>query len=368
MHRSDIHVYPIDGPGDVSGLRELIANGDVDPRTVQGVMITHEGDLAGNEFAMLEVAGVLGEHLDRSRSEIVGTVPIQALAGANAYMVPHTAVFTRTSDERAGRSDGEKRFVVAGASTRRFEPHEVGTAAYAREIAATVRSAVEDAEVTSPGDVHLAFAKTPWPDPDRFPATAAARPDFVAEDRWGMLQYAQGAAALGVAMALGEVDEREVDDDRIVTDTAGLYSTVAQCSATEDRDRVAVLVFANSPASDSDMVIGHGVLEHGMDVEGVKGVLRSMGFRFDCCPDAGDRERIRYGWVKPKTSEARELLDHRHTLTTHGTLGPFWWMVEKGPVHSLVASVLGTTVLEVATGREHQGPPGKPLVAVLADA
>ena len=365
MHESEIHVYPISGPGDVSGLRDLLDAGTIDPREIQGVMITHEGDLAGNEFALLEVAALLGERTGKTRREVIDTVAIQALAGVNSYMVPHTAVFVRaeSSEDAPG-----KRFVVAGGCTRRFEPHEVGTAAYAREVAGTVRSLMADAGVESTEDVHLVFAKTPWPNPDRFRGGPGGAVRFIADDWWGMLQYAQGAAALGVAIGLGEVDESEVTDDRIVTDTDTLYSTVAQCSSTEDRDGVAVILFANSPNSSSSTALGHGVLEDGLDTDGVKDVLRSMGFEFDCCPSQADLDRIRYAWLKPKTSEAPDLRGHRHTLMTQSVLGAFWWMVEKGPVHAAVATVLDTTVMEVASGREHQGPVGKPLLAILADA
>lgn len=365
MHTSDIHVYTIDGPGDVSGLRDLMESGTIEPRDIQGVMITHEGDLSANEFAMLEVAGLLSERMNISRREIVDTIPIQALAGANAFMVPHTVVFVRKA---AGEGTGEKRFVVGGRCTRKFEPSEIGTTTYIREIRDIVRLLMAEADVQSPSDVHLVFAKTPWPNPDRYANQSGSLQKFVATDWWGMLQYAQGGAAIGVAMALGEIDEGDVTNERIIRDKDKLYSTVAQCSSTEDRDSVAVTLFANSARSASGQVIGHGVLEDGMDTEGVKRILRTMGFEFDCCPSSSDLERIRYGWLKPKTSETSMLRGHRHTLTTQSLLGPFWWMVEKGPIHAVVASVLGTTVLEVATGREHQGPIGKPLLAILADA
>ena len=358
-------MYPINGPGDTTGLRGLIQSGEVEPSDIQGVMVTHEGDLAGNEFATIEVAGVLAEHLGISRRDVIDDIPIQALAGANGFMVPHAAVFTRTISEG---TPGEKRFVVAGATTRRFNPNEVGTAAYAREIRSVVTSLMDEADVAAPEDVHLVFAKTPWPNPDRLSASNNDAQMFPAEDWWGMLRYAQGGAAIGIASALGEIVDSDISDERIVTDRATLYSTVAQCSSTEDRDRVAIMLFANTTASISPLVIGHGVLDHGMDTAGIKEILRALGFEFSCCPDPQDLARIRYAWVKPKTSEAPDLLGQRHTLVTHGVLGPFWWMVEKGPIHAAVASVLGTTVLEVATGREHQGPPGKPLVAVLADA
>jgi cyanuric acid amidohydrolase len=366
MHRSEIHVYPTEYPGDVSGLRELLDSGTVDPSDIEGVMITHEGDLYGNALAFYEVAGVLAEASRTSRDEVVDTLPIQAMAGASGFMVPHTAVFTRT--EVDGSGPGGKRFTVAGACTRRLEPHEIGTVDYVQEVSNTVQDLMKKADVESSDDVHLVFVKTPWPNPQSYRRTR--RQDdrsLLSEDWWEAGAFGRGGAALGVALALGEIDESDVTQERILRDET-LYSTVAQCSSTEDRRSAAVIVFANTSESASDLVIGHGVLEDGLDTDGVKSILRGMGFTFECCPSRESLEAIRYSWIKPKTSEAPLLRGFRHTLMTQPFLGSFWWSVEKGPIHAMVASVIGNTVSEVATGAEHQGPNGKPLVAILAGA
>jgi cyanuric acid amidohydrolase len=363
MHESSVYVYPTQHPGDVRGMRDLIDSGGINPSAIQGVMITHEGDLVANHFALLEVANVLSEHTGLPRATIADTVPIQAMAGACGFMVPHTAVFVRNTVEDS--SNGEKRFAVAGACTRRFEPHEVGSLTYARDISQVVSRLMKDADIESPADVHLVFVKAGWPNPHLY-KTEETRKDLLTNDWWEAGALARGGAALGVALALGEINEDEITEDRVLRDSNVLYSTVAHCSSTEDRITAAVMLFGNSRNSTSSLAIGHGVLEDGLDKEGVKSILRTMGFQFDVSPTPKDLERIRYAWLKPKTAEAPALRGHRHTLMTHPALGAIWWMVEKAPIHSMVASVLGTTVIEVATGSEHQGPPGKPLLAVLA--
>jgi len=73
---------------------------------------------------------------------------------------------------------------------------------------------------------------------------------------------------------------------------------------------------------------------------------------------AKDLERIEYAFVKPKATEVRTIRGYRHTLKTDTIFGPFGAYVEKSPIHAVVSSVLGTPLIEVASGPEHQGPLG----------
>jgi hypothetical protein len=84
--------------------------------------------------------------------------------------------------------------------------------------------------------------------------------------------------------------------------------------------------------------------------------------------EAGDVDmgRVEYAFLKPKTAEAADLRGERHTLKDHPTVGYMWWMIEKAPVHGVVASALDQPAIEVATGPEHQGPVGRPLLAIVA--
>jgi cyanuric acid amidohydrolase len=141
---------------------------------------------------------------------------------------------------------------------------------------------------------------------------------------------------------------------------------VTHCSSGHERKNNAIILLGNSTQSVSNAVVGHGVLKDGLDAPGVKTILKSMGFQFECCPSARDLERIEYAFLKPKTGEVDTIRGYRHTLRTDPLLGPFAWNVEKGPVHGAVGGVLGTPLMEVATGPEHQGPPGSPLLSIVA--
>jgi cyanuric acid amidohydrolase len=363
-HRSEIHLVPMSHPGDVDGLRDLLDRGTVRVEEIRGVQLTHEGDLVANAYAAYVHADLLSSYSGRPTAELLDELPIQAMAGAVGFMPPHAAIFTRT-DAAGAETGGGKRLAVAGKCTRRFAPEEIGTEEYIREVQRCVSDLVAELDVDSPDDVHLVFAKAPWPGTRHVREARSRGARLRSEDFWTMGDYARGGAALGVALALGELDDDVQAAEILLTDRR-VFSTRAQCSSTEERETVALIMVANSVASVSDAVAAHGVLADGLDTGGVKDILRAAGMRFDCCPSSEDLERVRYAFLKPKTSETEELRGQRHTLTDHPMVGSMWWLVEKAPVHAAVASVLGTTMIEVATGPEHQGPVGKPLLAVVA--
>ena len=86
----------------------------------------------------------------------------------------------------------------------------------------------------------------------------------------------RGAAALGVALALGEVDPAALDD----RDRARLRSVVGarQRSAGIELMHSEIIVLGNSAAWSGDRVIAHGVMRDAIDLPGVIGVLRELGF------------------------------------------------------------------------------------------
>lgn len=367
MHRSDIHLIEMSHPGDTSGLAALLERGEIAVADIRGIQLMHEGDLVANAWSAYAYADLLSDHTGRPTAELLDEFPIQALAGAVGFMPPHAAIFVRREvDGAAGPSaQGEKRMAVAGVCTRRFRPEEIGTDAYLREIERCTRQLLDELEV-GPDDVHLVFAKAPWPGTRHTREAHARGAKLRSDDFWRMGEYARGGAALGIALALGEINDDVPAADQLLLVDRRAYSTRAQCSSTEERETVALIMVANSPASVSPYVAAHGVLEDGLDTGGVKDVLRGTGMRFDCCPSSDDLARVHYAFLKPKTSEAETLWGRRHTLIDHPTVGSMWWMIEKAPVHAAVASVLGTTMIEVATGPEHQGPIGRPLLAVVA--
>lgn len=364
----DSKIVPIllSSPDDVSGLERMIDSGEINPHDIKGLNISHEGDSYARAFSQVAYATMLAKKLDSTVEEVLRTMPMQGIAGVAGFMTPHIAVFVRSEVE--GKEGKEKRMVVAGANTREFLPEEAGTMAQLEGVAETVRALMKEAQISDPKDVHFVFVKGPWPTWDQRADAQKRGKKTVSDDENVIGQYSRSASALGVALALGEVKAEDLSQEAFMTTRETLYSNIAHCSSGGERKSCSITLVGNTTKSVSKSIVGHGLLEDGLDTDGVKRILKDMGFKFNCCPTKKDQARIEYAFLKPKTAEVSEIRGYRHTMNTDTWLAPYWWLVEKAGPHALVGSVLGTTLFEVATGFEHQGPPGKPGLAVIAKA
>src|SRR5437879_12765805 len=149
-----------------------------------------------------------------------------------------------------------------------------------------------DAAVRDPKDVQLVMVKVPGLTTSSIKDAESRGKTVVSHDLTfgpeGAGAYANDAAALGVAMALGEVPESSLSDE-VVRRNWDLYSEVAMTSSGGEKRHGEVVVFGNSTTSQSPLRIGHSVTRDFIDADGVRNALRLAGLHFtDRLPDAND--------------------------------------------------------------------------------
>jgi cyanuric acid amidohydrolase len=178
--------------------------------------------------------------------------------------------------------------------------------------------------------------------------------------------YANDAAALGVAMALGEVPEAALSDE-VVRANWDLYSEVAMTSSGGEKRHGEVVVFGNSSTSRSPLRIGHAVTRDFIDAEGVRNALRSAGLRFsNGLPLESDLARLVHVFAKSVIPGSDQIRGQRITLLDDADA----YQIGKALGGMLVASVTGRTTNYVSGGERnsHQGPPGGNIVAAVVRA
>jgi cyanuric acid amidohydrolase len=234
-------------------------------------------------------------------------------------------------------------------------------------VASTVRAAIVDAAVDAVADIHSVLVGTPSVSFEDVRAVQQAGRTVVSGDMssglLGALAYAVDAAALGVGIAVGEVDERAVAEGTIHSDWQ-IRSSLAWVTAGASGSTAEVVVLGNSRRSASSLAIGHGLMMDALDQEGVKAALRSAGLRFECCPDVADQKRIVMtiaklslpidGRVRTELTTLREAAD-----------GP---RVIKAVAGALVGGVVGTGRILASGGQpSQQGPMGGGPVATIVE-
>jgi cyanuric acid amidohydrolase len=369
VQRVDMFVCPSATPADTSGLQALVDAGKVTRENLVALVGKTDGTGFHDDWGRVWADAALREWtaklLGVGKDEVAKHVIFVLSGGCPGVITPHIAAVTREWVDAEPGAD--KRLVVGRAGSDAIAPEEVGRMGMMRKVAAATHQAMKDAGVSDPKDVHLVMVKVPGLTVASIQDAEARGHTVVSHDLTfgpeGAGSYANDAAALGVAMALGEVPESRLSDEVVRRDW-DLYSEVAMTSSGGEKRHGEVVVFGNSTASVSELVIGHAVTRDFIDAQGVREALRSAGLRFaDGLPDEKELERLVHVFAKsviPGTDKVRG--QHITLLDDHNA-----YQIGKALGGMLVASVTGRTANYVSGGERnsHQGPPGGNIVAAV---
>jgi cyanuric acid amidohydrolase len=351
-------------PADTSGLARMIAAGEIDPLRIVAVIGKTEGNGGANDFtralASLSVASLIARETGESAEEVSARVALVWSGGCEGVLSPHMTVVTR-DDTIEARDEGGG-LAVSFARTRDIGPEEIGTLTEVQEVAAATRRALADLALTDSADVHYVQVKGPLLTPAGITEATARGASVVTTDPNGSKAYARGATALGVAVALGEVELPALNGGIIARDFS-LYSRVASTSAGGELTACEIVVFANSPAAVPGLRIGHAVLRDAIDLPGVLDCLRSAGLAFDCLPSAEDQQRIAAVFAKAEANPSGQIRGRRTTMLSDADIN--YERHARAAVGAVIASATGDPAIFVSGGTEHQCAPGEAPIAAI---
>jgi cyanuric acid amidohydrolase len=176
------------------------------------------------------------------------------------------------------------------------------------------------------------------------------------------MAYSRGASALGVAVALGEIDG-EIGDEHVLRNFE-LFSSVASTSAGIELMHNVVIVLGNSTSSASPFEIGHVVMRDAIDAASVIDVLKSVGLGIgDGSGPIGGRQLVNI-FAKAEASPNGIVRGFRHTMLEDTDISAT--RHARAAVGGLIGGLSGTGAVYVSGGAEHQGPPGGGPVAAIA--
>ena len=368
--RVEMYVCPMSSPSDTSGLQNLADEGKIRPETLVALVGKTEGTGAHDDWGRVWADVALREWTAKFCGIPVADVAKQVIfvlsGGCPGVITPNIAAVTREWVEAPDSGD-DKRLVVGRAGSEAIAPEEVGRMGQIRKVATATRAAMSDAGLTDPHDVHLVMVKVPGLTVASIRDAESRGQTVVSHDLTfgpeGAGSYANDAAALGVAMALGEVPESALSDE-VVRRKWELYSEVAMTSSGGEKRHGEVVVLGNSAGSRSPLRIGHAVTKDFIDAEGVRTALRSAGVKFNGgLPDEGDLSRLVHVFAKSVIPGSDQIRGQRITLLDDTDA----YQIGKALGGMLIASVTGRTTNYVSGGERnsHQGPPGGNIVAAV---
>jgi cyanuric acid amidohydrolase len=359
----DVIRIPTNGPGDVSGLMELIAAGEVAPSSILAVLGKTEGNGGVNDFtreyATAALCEALSPHLELAPRAVADKIAFVMSGGTEGVLSPHLTVFTRrVAAEAPDGTPKGKRLSVGIAHSRDFLPEEIGRRAQIEETARAVHVAMRDAGIDDPSDVHFVQIKCPLLTSERVEAALHRGHKTVTTSGYASMAYSRGASALGVACALGEI--RDVREDQVLKDW-GLFSSVASSSAGIELMHNVVIVMGNSLRSASPFVIGHAVMQDSIDLAAVIEAFDSVGLGW---ANGHLQHHLVNIFAKAEASPGGSIRGFRHTMLDDSDVGST--RHARAAVGGLIGGLSGAGAVYVSGGAEHQGPPGGGPVAVIA--
>ncbi|WP_337269174.1 ring-opening amidohydrolase [Oryzifoliimicrobium ureilyticus] len=355
-----VHKVKMGNPGDVSDLKRQIEAGSINPREIVAMIGKTEGNGGANDFtrgfATQSLSLLLAPYLNLSPDEVTRRIAFVWSGGTEGVLSPHTTVFTRSEAAPAAG----KRLALGIALTRDFLPEEVGTMVEVREVANAVRKALDEAGIDDANDVHYVQVKGPLLTPALVADAASRGVKLVTNDPNGSKPYARGATALGVAVALGEVNEAELTDDAIAK-RMDLYSSVANTSAGGELRNCEILLFGNSAKAGGDLRIGHAVLKDVVDGDAVRAAISNAAGDDVSSPVA--LERVKAIFAKAEAPVGGMLRGSRTTMLSDADIN--YERHARAALGAVITSVTGDAKIFVSGGTEHQCKPGEAPIAAI---
>ena len=343
MPQARIHRIPTSGPDDTSGLRALITAGDLDPSKLVAILGKTEGNGCVNDFTRAFAVSALQQEL---KDNAAGVSMVMS-GGTEGGLSPHIVTFEVLEDNGPGPA-----MAIGAQISRDIEAHELGTFAQIECVADSVSAAINSAGIAALGDVHFVQVKCPLLTAQR---VADAVGPVATTDTLKSMGLSRGASALGVALALGEIDIATAKTTKIGIDTA-VWSGRASTSAGIELMGHEVVVLGMSDQWTGPLMVDHAVMNDAIDVASVAKALDRLG--------VGSQVTLRAVFAKAEASTSGHIRGQRNTMLDDSDIAST--RHARAFVSGALAGLTGRCDLYVSGGAEHQGPDGGGPVAVIA--
>jgi ring-opening amidohydrolase-like protein len=357
----DVRKIEIKSVMDAAGLDEWVASGEVSADEIVAVIGKTEGNGGVNDFTRIlsdqAFRGVLMKHGTRSEAE-VKEIPMVWSGGCDGVITPHAVAFAR--NDATGPAD-QDRIVMGVAMSEELFPEDIGRPAMVEKVAAAVRLAMADAGIDDPADVHYVQTKTPLLTVEGV-QDAHARGETVACEVHDSMGVSNGTTALGIGVALGEIEMPKPEE---ICRNLDIYSAVSSCSSGVELDRAQIVLFGNKAGAGGRYRIGHSVMKDALDIDGIYDAIRDAGLELPERPRAEDLgDRVVNCFMKCEADPRARLRGRRQIMLDDSDVHHH--RHSKAAVGGVAATAIGDPAVVVSVDAMHQGPQGGgPVIAIV---
>jgi len=360
----EVRKVPIHSVSDASELAKLIDDGVMAADRVIAIIGKTEGNGGVNDYTRIISDRAFREVLIEkgAPADQVKQVPIVWSGGTDGVISPHATIFATVPKEDAVQTD-EARLTVGFAMSEQLLPEDIGRVAMVSKVAVAVKEAMAKAGITDVADVHYVQTKTPLLTVHTIRDAKSRGKSVWTEHTHESMDLSNGCTALGIAVALGEI-EMPTDDD--VMHDRSLYSAVASCSSGVELDVAQVVVVGNAQGIGGRYRVGHSVMKDALDSDGIWDAIRSAGLDLPERPHTSDLDgRLVNVFLKCEVSQDGSVRGRRNAMLDDSDV--HWHRQIKAAVGGVTAAVTGDPAVFVSVSAAHQGPDGGGPVAAIVD-
>jgi cyanuric acid amidohydrolase len=255
--------------------------------------------------------------------------------GTEGVLSPHVTFIVRSQSTTG--------LQAAVGRTRVLEPHEIGTSAHALEVSSSIRSILTKSGFAK-DQVRLILIKCPLLTSEKVEMIKAAAKNAVTTDTYDSMAKSRYASAVGIAIALEEVEESHLDE---AMRNESSWSTKASCSSGAELEDCHILIIA-SDTSPGDLRAASGYMNDAIDARAITRIL-----------DQVDREggQVLQVFAKAEADPSGKIRGmFRHTMNTDSDIHST--RHARAAVGGLLAGLVGDPRVYVSGGAEGQGPSG----------
>jgi cyanuric acid amidohydrolase len=226
----------------------------------------------------------------------------------------------------------------------------VGTAIQATTVAATIQSLISDLNVSSK-QVHLVLIKCPLLTTAKMTTATADGQTIVTNDTYESMAVSRHASAVGIAKALGEIDETAMRSAITGDDNKDVWSARASCSSGAELDNCHIFILASDEFAAEDTVARLRAISSFMaDAIDAPSIMRLLEH---VKQEGGEVVQV---FAKAEADPSGVIRGSRHTMSTDSDLHST--RHARAAVGGLIAGLTGDCEVYVSGGAEGQGPVG----------
>lgn len=320
---------PTTGPDDVAALDMIESASDI-----LAVIGKTEGNGCVNDFSRSLAAATWDPRLNSEAITVFS-------GGTEGVLSPHVNLFIADLEPDLRFDRG---LVAAVGQTSPVPTEDLGRRGHVNLVRDTVTTLMTD-EGIDVDDVHLVLVKCPLLTSEDMAALYNRGLTPVCDDTYESMARSRAASSLGIALALGEMEDDSANQALAGTTTA--WSHRASASAGAELDTCHILVLAESTNASNSLRALHTEMTDAYDLDSLRNAASHVVERGG---------RIRQMFVKAEADPTGTIRGFRHTMLTDSDVNAT--RHARAAVGALAAAVKGDGTVYVSGGAEHQGRPG----------